>query len=107
TMLYYSSSNINRRYLGADSTDPASATGTKGRLLRDRHFLMAHRHRISLIGDSTNDCAPVSDQPCPEWGARLDGSLFTSANGYDGPGVNVGNNVYSIGTFGSWSWKSG
>src|SRR5207237_8627428 len=39
--------------------------------------------------------------------ARLDGSLFTGANGYDGPGVNVTNNVYSVGTYGSWSWNKG
>ena len=107
TMLYYSSENINKRYLGATYIDPASAQGRQSKVLRDRHFLLAHRHRLSLIGDSLNDCAAPGDQPCPDWQARLDGSLFTSANGYAGPGMNVGNNVYSIGTYGSWNWKTG
>jgi hypothetical protein len=96
TMLYFSDGNLNARY---------GASGVMARQIRDRHFLLAHRHKISLIGET--DCGNVGDQPCPEWAPRLDGSLFTSANGYDGPGVGVGNNVYSIGTYGSWGWQSG
>jgi hypothetical protein len=107
TMLYYSAPNINLRYLGNESVDPNSAAGAKARLLRDRHFLLAHRHKFSLIGDAAEDCGSAADQPCPEWIPRLDGSLFTAAHGYDGPGVNVGNNVYSIGTYSTWGWKSG
>ena len=108
TMLYFSSPNINHRYLGATWIDPNSAAGAQGKTIRDRHFLLAHRHRLSLIGDdSLNDCNSSGDLPCPEWGPRLDGSLFTAANGYDGPGVNTGNNVYSIDTYGSWNWKTG
>lgn len=108
TMLSYSSSNINHRYLGTPYVNPSSAASTKASLLRDRHFMLAHRHRISMIGDDlANDCSSPGDQPCPDWGPRLNGSLFTSAHGYDGPGVNTGNNVYSIGTYGSWSWNPG
>jgi len=108
TMLDFDSSNINHRFLGATYVNPASAAGAQASLLRDRYVMLAHRHRISLIGDSPgNDCAPPGDQPCPDWGPRLDGSLFTASNGYDGPGVNTGNNVYSIGTYGSWSWSTG
>jgi len=106
TLLYFSSSNINRRYLGSADIDPTSSNGPQAKLLRDRHFLLAHRHRISLIDDGL-DCTTTSDQPCPEWKPRFDGSLFTAINGYDGPGVNTGNNVYSIGTYGLWSWRSG
>ncbi len=36
----------------------------------------------------------------------MNGSLFTAAKGYDGPGVGVGNGVYSIGTYGGWNWKA-
>ena len=108
TMLYYSSANLNHRYLGATWIDPNSAAGAKGKAIRDRHFLLAHRHRFSLIGDvDGGDCNSPGDRPCPEWGPRLDGSLFTASNGYDGPGVNTGNNVYSIDTYGSWTWKTG
>ena len=48
---------------------------------------------------------PISRVPNGSRG--LDGSLFTAAHGYDGPGVNIGNNVYSIGTYGAWSWSKG
>src|SRR5207302_984385 len=53
------------------------------------------------------DCNSTADQPCAEWILRLNGTLFTAANGYDGPGVGVGNDVYSIGTYMSWTWASG
>jgi len=107
TMVYYSDTDINKRYLGSSYIDPTSANGAKAQLLRDRHFLLAHRHRMSLIADTADDCSAPGDQPCPEWGPRLSGALFTAANGYDGPGVGTGNNVYSIGTYGTWNWKSG
>ena len=69
--------------------------------MRDRHFLVAHRHRLSLIGDDpANLCPSLTDQPCPEWQARLSGALFTSAHGYDGPGVGTGNDVFSVCTYG-------
>ena len=105
TMLYFSSENINQRYLGTPSVEPGTIQASTASLLRDRHFMLAHRHRMSLIGDDRNDCSPSGDQPCPDWIPRLDGTLFTDAHGYDGPGVGVGNNVYSIGTYGGWSWK--
>ncbi|MFA5976377.1 MAG: putative Ig domain-containing protein [Elusimicrobiota bacterium] len=93
TMLFYSAGNIDTRY---------GASGSQSVLLRDRHYLLAHRHKISLFGD--DNC---SDQPCAESIPRLDGSLFTATNGYNGPGVNTGSNIYSIGTYGSWGWQSG
>jgi hypothetical protein len=105
TMLYYSATNINRRYLGNTYVDPNSSAGARAKSIRDRHFMLAHRHRFALIGDSPEDCGS-GDSPCPEWEPRLNGSLFTAANGYDGPGVNKGNDVYSIGTYGNWGWKS-
>jgi uncharacterized repeat protein (TIGR01451 family) len=105
TMLFFSNSNINHRLLGSASIDPNSASGITARQIRDRYFMMAHRHKISLLGEG--DCSNPGDQPCAETLPRLNGSLFTSANGYDGPGIGVGNNVYSIGTYGSWGWQSG
>src|SRR5580765_4162066 len=105
-MLYYSASNINHRYLGSTYVDPSSPAAKTAALIRDRHFLLAHRHRLSLIGDSPEECpATPANQPCPEWVPRLSGDLFSSAQGYDGPGVHQGNNVYSIGSYGSWRWR--
>jgi hypothetical protein len=107
TMLDYSSDNVNERYLGQGwigGTDEA-----KAKLIQDRHFLLAHRHKISLIGDgsSTNTDYTTADRPAGYFAARLKGDFFTSANGYDGPGAGVGNNVYSVMTYGiPDSWKS-
>jgi hypothetical protein len=38
---------------------------------------------------------------------RLNGNLFTPGEGYEGIGEGVGNNVYSIGTYGGWPWMDG
>src|SRR5439155_16561560 len=46
--------------------------------------------------------SPTVILPCAEWIPLLNGTAFTAANGYDGPGVGVGNNIYSAGTYGDW-----
>ena len=101
TMLYVSREDINRRYTGKRYLDEATAAeiSLADRVL-DRHFQMAHRHRVSLIHEHTP--IGVVDQL---WRRKLDGSLFTADRGYEGPGVGVGNNVFSIGTYGNWPWK--
>jgi hypothetical protein len=106
TMLYISASNINRRYLGTSSVQAGTTAGVQAQVIRDRHFLVAHRHKLSLIGDTPDNCNSIADSPCSEWINRLNGNLFTAIQGYDGPGVGVGNNVYSIGTYGSWLWRA-
>jgi hypothetical protein len=102
TMLYVSLENIGDRYLGEAELIPGTAEYDEALLLMDRHFQLAHRHKISLI----DDYLPV-EQMEAVWGPRLNGQLFTADNGYDGIGVGVGNNVYSIGTYGSWPWQNG
>jgi hypothetical protein len=103
TMLYYSVENINDRYLGEECLEPGTALYAESLELADRHFQLAHRHKISLI-DGYVEGAEQMDEA---WVGRLSGELFTSSRGYDGVGVGVGNNVYSIGTYGSWPWQSG
>ena len=103
TMLHLGYSDISKRYVG--STYPNnSADLAKVQLIRDRHFQMAHRHKISLI-DANEGSSVGTDQPSQEWRPRLDGSLFTANHGYRGPGEGVGNNIFSIGTYGSWGWQ--
>ncbi len=99
TMLYIGYEDINRRYLGDEYPDDEATIN----LLRDRHFMLAHRHRIALIDEDLSS----SDEPSAAWLPRLDGRLFTPENGYDGPGVGIGNGVYAIGTYGSWGWQDG
>ncbi len=104
TMLYLGYTDVNRRYLGVDY--PSGAAATTSTQIRDRHFQMAHRHKIQVIDNDNGSSAWGLDQPRPEWLPRLNGSLFSSAKGYDGPGVNTGNGVYSIGTYSTWNWKN-
>lgn len=103
TMLYLGYGDINQRYLGQESIWEDDDL-EESELIRNRHFQVAHRHRVSLIGDEGSD-SWEDDRPRSEWDVRLDGSLFTADHGYAGPGVGVGNGVYSIGTYGSWEWQ--
>jgi hypothetical protein len=103
TMVYLSVENVNERYLGEPYPDPGTAAYTESLKIINRHFQIAHRHKISLI-DSTLDTPADVNQA---WLDRLTGALFTPERGYDGPGIGVGNNVFSIGTYGGWSWRDG
>jgi len=85
TMLFTSYGDIAPRYGSAADTA----------LVNQR--LMAHRHRISLIGDDENQ---TGTEPGPDYVGVLDGSFFAAKNGYAGPGAGTGQDVYSIGTYG-------
>lgn len=104
TMLFLCRECINDRYLGEGNAypDPGTTVYTQSLALADRHFQLVHRHKISLIDDYT-EIERMDDA----WIPRLNGALFTYARGYDGVGVGAGNNVYSIGTYGSWPWQEG
>jgi hypothetical protein len=86
SMLFTSLGDISPRY------GSAAATALKNQRL------VAHRHRISLIGDDENQ---TGTQPGADYLGVLDGSFFSAQNGYAGPGVGMGQDVYSIGTYGS------
>jgi len=103
TMLSVCGECINDRYLGEEYPEPGTPVYTQSLELADRHFQLAHRHKISLIDGTDEELEGMDDA----WVDRLSGDLFTAARGYDGAGVGVGNNVYSIGTYGSWSWQGG
>jgi hypothetical protein len=56
---------------------------------------MAHRHRLELIGCGNFDEANNLT-------GTLTGEAFTAAGNYDGPGVGVGNSLFSVATYGGW-----
>lgn len=102
TMIYFSYEDIVDRYLGEEYPESGTEAYTKLINLANLHFQLAHRHKISLIDDYT----PI-DQMDDAWVSRLNGELFTPAQGYEGVGTSVGNNVYCIGVYSDWPWKSG
>jgi hypothetical protein len=86
TMLFTSYGDISPRY------------GSAAQTALTNQRLMAHRHRISLIGD---DESQTGTQPGSDYLGVLDGSFFSATNGYAGAGAGTGQDVYSIGTYGS------
>lgn len=97
TMLFTSYGDIAPRYVGVGSPTPGSPQDMVVQTALVNQRLVAHRHRISLIGDDANQNGM---QPGADYLAVLDGSLFTAAHGYAGPGAGTGQDVYSIGTYG-------
>lgn len=99
-MAYFEQSEMMNRYFGGYN-NPGSTQGQLLYSITDKYFQLFHRHRMALIGE--NDCSTATNPCAGTWG-RFDGTLFTNANGYDGPGIGVSNGVYSIGTYGSGFW---
>ncbi len=97
TMLDMGDGDISERYVGVRWPDDPTLQETM-KLVRNRHFQLLHRHKISVINDP--GATDSADRPSDEWLPLLDGSLFTAGQGYDGPGVGTGNGVYSITTYG-------
>ena len=100
TMLFFDLENLGDRYLGEKYPEPGTEAYKKLISLANLHFQLAHRHKISLFDNPI----PV-DQMGEAWFSRLNGELFTLAEGYDGVGVGEGNNVYVIGAYGGWPWE--
>jgi len=88
TMLVTSYGDISPRY-GSSTTTALQ-----------KQLLVAHRHKISLIDDNFGQGFD-NLQPAPQWIPFLSGAAFTSSNGYAGPGAGIGQDVFSIGTYGS------
>lgn len=102
TMVATTYKDVAERYTGIPYPAANTSQDVLTRLVMNRQMQLAHRHKISLIDDNDGASAWTRDQPRPEWGPRLSGSLFTAARGYRGPGTGVGNNVFSIGTYSEW-----
>ena len=98
TMLVTSYGDISPRYVGVAYPNPGTPQDMTVQTALQNQRLVAHRHRISLIGDDANQ---TGTQPGSNYVGVLDGSYFTTSNGYAGPGAGTGQDVYAIGTYGS------
>jgi hypothetical protein len=105
SMAIYSPVALVQSWFNTPYVDDNSPEGKRLAIIRDRYNALAHRHKLALLTDAPL-CA-VGDYVCPEDVARLNGSAFSSAKGYDGPGRDTGQDVYSIGTYGTWNWRNG
>jgi hypothetical protein len=95
TMLFFSgSARDSDQMLARYLPRPQQASAAEIAALRSRHFKLARRHRVTLfngIDENTPDEALRQ---------RLSGQSFTRAAGYEGPGEAVGQDLYSIHTYG-------
>ena len=107
-MLYFTQANVLQRFTGSTWVQPGSASSNQTQQAMEEMFQLAHRHKISLIGDD-DSANGRTDYPSSLWPDRLNGNLFTAAHGYAGPGTGVGNNIYSILSYGGFQqlWKTG
>jgi len=85
SMVFYSDRNIAARH-GLERGEKL------WEMIRDYHR-MAHRHRIELIGSG-------SWQELQALAGTVTGNTFTREHGYQGPGEDVGNTLFSVHTYG-------
>ena len=60
-----------------------------------------HRHRINVAGGFSVNTSPYNEEKMNEYKPWLDGSAFTPANGYRGPGQGKGEKIFPVGMYGS------
>ncbi len=99
SMVWFSGSDLgDARVAGRYFSDPDSASEIDKATLRLRHYQLARRHHISLIGQH--------DRIDDELDMLLSGRAFTSSMGYDGPGVGLGLDVLALHAYGGELTKS-
>ncbi|MGM0575118.1 MAG: hypothetical protein ACQEXJ_05245 [Myxococcota bacterium] len=95
---------LNERYVGEGWPQPGAKAETM-RVVQDRHFQMARRHRLALFDSNEGPGTWKKDAPRPGWEDRLDGSLYRADRGYAGPAEGRGDAIFVIGAYGKWGWK--
>lgn len=61
----------------------------------------AHRHRINMSGGFDVNNSPFNREKMESYKPYLDGSAFTPANGYRGPGEGTGEALFPVGMYAS------
>lgn len=73
--------------------EPEQVELYQGRDLQDRYHRFAHRHRVELVNEYDPSTLAAA-------AGRFDGSDFTQAEGYEGPGEGVGNRIAAASFYG-------
>jgi len=107
TMLFFSGGDGDRDLMYSRySDDPWGDEFAAAETMRMRHWKLGRRHRLTMfIGEK--------DAPDSYLQGRIEGTSFSAGAGYAGPGVGVGQDMYSIHTYGgsltvaeASTWKS-
>lgn len=59
------------------------------------------RHRINVTGGSDVNRSSFNNEAMEEYKPYLDGTAYTPANGYHGPGEGIGEKIFPIGMYGA------
>ncbi|GAC1457996.1 MAG: hypothetical protein PVSMB6_16760 [Steroidobacteraceae bacterium] len=100
TMINTTIEDIAPRYAGVRYPVSGTVGDLAAKQALTNEFVLAHRHKLSLIDDNFG-VGWSWFRPTSRWLGILNGSQFTAANGYAGPGAAVGQDVFSIGTYGN------
>ena len=94
TMLFFSGGDGDRDSMYARySDDPWGDSFDQAETMRLRHYKLGRRHRITMF-------ISAGDAPDTQLQDRIDGSAFSTASGYAGPGEGRGQDMCSIHTYG-------
>lgn len=74
--------------------EPGQVELYQGQDLQDRYHRLAHRHRVELVNQYTPSSLAAA-------AGRFDGSDFSPAAGYEGPGEGVGNRIVPASFYGA------
>lgn len=86
------------RVTGVAWVGPGTPEYAKTERVESTAYMLAHRAGIDLIGDNLDKFTQIG--PNALAASALTGSLYTPAKGYGGRGLETGNQVYSIFTYG-------
>lgn len=100
-LTFLDSGEISKRMKRPGYINWQTQDGQQVKHIVDVYWQLFHRHRLDLFGGETEAPGVVGIHPL--FTPRYDGSLYTAANGYDGPGAGVGNTIYGVGPYGSWN----
>lgn len=107
TMVALGSYDLSERFVGKRFLETRDSDFPKMVAIRDRFFQAAKRHRITLVGgEFDGESQDVRPPIASAFRKILDGSLYTAANGYAGPGAGRPNDLFVVGLYGSIPWKN-
>jgi hypothetical protein len=115
TMIWIGHEDINFRYLGDawpgvyERNYEYTEDMHRSIEITNLYHQLAHRHKVSLVegwefDESLGTPIEILMRSRVPW---LSGALFTPDEGYEGVGMGVGSNVFSIATYGGWPWEKG
>lgn len=113
TALYISEENIYDRFFGYKfpnwGNESVKDQAIEARKVIHNYYRLAKRHKIDLIDDGARLEWAVTYNGWEKdtWEPIFDGTAFSKKNGYDGVGVGLGTNIYSIATYGKVDYVVG